>query len=112
MDRYSTGSTISKHTVYDAFKVVELQTKDNLLNQDKEQNNHDNSESKETTEEHKIENASDITEQILMEAKPVEEKVKEEKVPVKQTVKKESAKVSLKEIDDRLMTIDDFLGDF
>lgn len=112
MDRYSTGSTISKHTVYDAFKVVELQTKDNLLNQDKDQNNHDNSESKETTEEHRIENASDITEQILMEAKPVEEKRKEEKVSVKQTVKKESAKVSLKEIDDRLMTIDDFLGDF
>ena len=34
--------------------------------------------------------------------------VKEEKKPVK----KETNKVSLKEIDDRLMTIDDFLGDF
>ena len=38
-----------------------------------------------------------------------EEVVKEEK---KEKTKKETSKVSLQEIDDRLMTIDDFLGDF
>ena len=54
-------------------------------------------------------NANDITEQILYEAKTEEEKPKKE---VKKAEKKESNKVSLKEIDDRLMTIDDFLGDF
>ena len=38
-----------------------------------------------------------------------QEVVKEEK---KEKTKKETSKVSLQEIDDRLMTIDDFLGDF
>ena len=28
MDRYSTGSTISKHDITDAFKMVDLLTKD------------------------------------------------------------------------------------
>lgn len=112
MDRYSTGSTISKHTVYDAFKVAELLTKEDLTNQDRSQDdNSSNKQEKEMQEEHKLENASDITEQILMEAKNTEI-VKEEKTVSKKETKKESAKVSLKEIDDRLMTIDDFLGDF
>lgn len=109
MDRYSTGSTISKHTVYDAFKVVELLTKEDLINQNKNQDGSNFYEKEEEIlEKHILENASDITEQILMEAKPIEEA----KEPVKRETKKESAKVSLKEIDDRLMTIDDFLGDF
>ena len=71
MDRYSTGSTISKHEVFDAFKVQELEKKD-----------------------------------MVLEPNPV----KEEKEEVK-PVKEERKKVSLKEIDDRLLTIDDFLGD-
>lgn len=112
MDRYSTGSTISKHTVYDAFKVVELLTKEELINQDKNQDGNSSYEKEEEIqEEHTLENASDITEQILMEAKNVET-TKEEKIVSRKEPKKESAKVSLKEIDDRLMTIDDFLGDF
>lgn len=71
MDRYSTGSTISKHEIFDAFKVQELEKKD-----------------------------------MVLEPNPV----KEEKEEVK-PVKEERKKVSLKEIDDRLLTIDDFLGD-
>ena len=107
MDRYSTGSTISKHDIIDAFKLVDLQTKNNLLN-DNNLNNGDDEKIEQLEDTPiSIETANDITEQILLETK-VEEK-KEEKKEIK---KKESNKVSLKEIDDRLMTIDDFLGDF
>ena len=74
MDRYSTGSSISKHEIYDAFKVKELEKKD-----------------------------------LILEPNPVKE---ETKVEVKQTpTKEDKKKVYLKEIDDRLLTIDDFLGD-
>lgn len=63
MDRYSTGSSISKHQIFDAFISSSLIEKDELLNID-------------------------------------DEKIQTEEV--KKTV-------SLKEIDERLMTIDDFL---
>ena len=111
MDRYSTGSTISKHNVIDAFKVVELLTKDNIINKD---NNNDNSVNNIPTEpidnqhiekDEIVEITSKILEETLEEKKPDNPTKKEEKQP---TV----SKVSLKEIDDRLMTIDDFLGDF
>ena len=112
MDRYSTGSTISKHKIIDAFKVLELLSKDainnsNTNNDDNNSSNDDNNEESSIVEV-KIETANDITEQILYEAKSDEPEVKEE---VKKKTKP-SNKVSLKEIDDRLMTIDDFLGDF
>ncbi len=103
MDRYSTGSTISKHTIYDSYKVAELLTKDNLESNSTNGNDDTNIDS--SIQE--ISDASDITEKILMDTK--EEVVKEEK---KEKPKKETSKVSLQEIDDRLMTIDDFLGDF
>ena len=103
MDRYSTGSTISKHTIYDSYKVAELLTKDNLESNSTNGNDDTNIDS--SIQE--ISDASDITEKILMDTK--EEEVKEEK---KEKPKKETSKVSLQEIDDRLMTIDDFLGDF
>ena len=118
MDRYSTGSTISKHTIYDSYKVAELLTKDNLENNSTNENDDTNIDSSDSSisisDSTNIENsiqeisdASDITEKILMDTK--EEVVKEEK---KEKPKKETSKVSLQEIDDRLMTIDDFLGDF
>ncbi len=109
MDRYSTGSTISKHDIIDAFKVVELVSKDRLID-DNSDDNTPKDEEQEEIKPIKIEDSNDITEQILYEAKPEEEKVevKKEEKPKK----KETNKVSLKEIDDRLMTIDDFLGDF
>lgn len=118
MDRYSTGSTISKHAIYDSYKVAELLTKDNLESNSTNGNDDTNidisdssiSISDSTNIESSIQeisDASDITEKILMDTK--EEVVKEEK---KEKPKKETSKVSLQEIDDRLMTIDDFLGDF
>ena len=110
MDRYSTGSTVSKHDIIDAFKVVDLVTKDNLII-DNTNDNNDSPVIEEPTVK-KLETASDITEQILMETK-IEKTEKQEIKPIpKKEEKKETAKVSLKEIDDRLMTIDDFLGDF
>ena len=118
MDRYSTGSTISKHTIYDSYKVAELLTKDNLENNSMNENDDTNIDSSDSSISisdstniessiQEISDASDITEKILMDTK--EEVVKEEK---KEKPKKETSKVSLQEIDDRLMTIDDFLGDF
>ena len=118
MDRYSTGSTISKHTIYDSYKVAELLTKNNLENNSTNGNDDTNIDSSDSSISisdstniessiQEISDASDITEKILMDTK--EEVVKEEK---KEKPKKETSKVSLQEIDDRLMTIDDFLGDF
>lgn len=118
MDRYSTGSTISKHAIYDSYKVAELLTKDNLESNSTNGNDDTNIDSSDSSISisdstniessiQEISDASDITEKILMDTK--EEIVKEEK---KEKPKKETSKVSLQEIDDRLMTIDDFLGDF
>ena len=118
MDRYSTGSTISKHAIYDSYKVAELLTKDNLESNSTNGNDDTNIDSNDSSISisdstniessiQEISDASDITEKILMDTK--EEVVKEEK---KEKPKKETSKVSLQEIDDRLMTIDDFLGDF
>ena len=72
-DRYSTGSSISKHNLTNAFIVANL----------KKENNHQ--------------------EQLI----EVPDEVKQEVVEEKKTPKKEQ--ISLQEIDDRLMTIDDFL---
>lgn len=118
MDRYSTGSTISKHTIYDSYKVAELLTKDNLESDSTNGNDDTNIDSSDSSISisdstniessiQEISDASDITEKILMDTK--EEVIKEEK---KEKPKNETSKVSLQEIDDRLMTIDDFLGDF
>lgn len=76
MDRYSTGSNISKEDINDCFIMNELTKKEKLL-----------------------EDVQKEIEEIKKEKK--ESKIEEE--PKK--------KISIKEIDDRLMTIDDFLGD-
>lgn len=103
MDRYSTGSTISKHNIIDAFKVVELLTKGNLISN----NSSDSNSSNDIITEHiEVDEITEITSKIL-------EETLEEKKEVRLEKKEETSnKVSLKEIDDRLMTIDDFLGDF
>ena len=72
VDRYSTGTQISKHQLNDAFIVSTL---------------------KKPTLEQTV-----ITEEV------VEEKQEEKQIPKKE-------KISLDEIDDRLMTIDDFLNE-
>ena len=114
MDRYSTGSTISKHNVIDAFKVVELLTKNNLTNTDDNNNDNsdelfDNGNENISTDHIEKDEVVEITSKILNDT--LEEK-KEEKPLKKEEKQPTTNKVSLKEIDDRLMTIDDFLGDF
>ena len=79
-DRYSTGSTISKHALSDAFVVSELSTA---------------TEVEDTIEVGNVDTSND--EPVIIEQLEVEEK------PSKKD------KISLSEIDDRLMTIDDFL---
>ena len=68
MDRYSTGSTISKNKIEDVYEVVSLEKDDN---------------------------------KSISVSKPIK---KEES--------KEKKEISLKEIDDKFMTIDDFLDNF
>ncbi len=114
MDRYSTGSTISKHNVIDAFKVVELLTKNNLTNTDDNNNDNsdelfDNGNENISTDHIEKDEVVEITSKILNDT--LEEK-KEEKPLKKEEKQSTTNKVSLKEIDDRLITIDDFLGDF
>ena len=77
-DRYSTGSSVVKHSITDAFIVSELVRIEDIKEQ---------------------ETLVDVEE---LEEKPI--KVKEEKS------EKKKDKISLEEIDDRLMTIDDFLN--
>ena len=71
-DRYSTGTSISKHNLTDAFIVANL----------KKENNHQ--------------------EQLIEVPEEKSVLVEEKKIPKKE-------QISLQEIDDRLMTIDDFL---
>ena len=87
-DRYSIGTQISKHGLSDAFIVA------TLIRNNKEQV--------------KIEPKEETT---VQEPEVKEERFKQEKFiiePIELQSKKE--KISLKEIDDRLMTIDDFLN--
>ena len=110
MDRYSTGSTISKHNIIDAFKVMELLTKDNINNSNSDDTDvisaNTDSTLDNTSDKVEVDDVVEITSKILTET--LEEKKEKPQVKEKTT----SAKVSLKEIDDRLMTIDDFLNDY
>ena len=80
MDRYSTGSTISKHAIYDSYKVAELLTKDNLESNSTNGNNDTNIDSSDSSISisdstniessiQEISDASDITEKILMDTR-------------------------------------------
>jgi len=91
MDRYSTGSLISKEDIIDCFRVTTLLKKDQL-------------EDTINAEVLDLESESNtnIEEEIIESPLVIEEVPK---------VKPERTRVSLKEIDDRLMTIDDFLND-
>ncbi len=102
LDRYSTGSTISKHDIFDAFQVTELLTKEEI-------SSFPDAPDKGSLVEESSVSEENLTAKILEEV-PIQKK--EKKIEEKEPPKKKSEKVSLKEIDDRLMTIDDFLGDF
>ncbi|MBR4671927.1 MAG: DNA topoisomerase IV subunit A [Bacilli bacterium] len=98
-DRYSTGSVITKLKLTDAFVRAELQSKENI-------GNNNISESSSSVVE-------PIKEEIKEEPKIIIEKlvdVPEVKVEPKKEVKRVKEKVNLKEIDDRLLTIEDFLN--
>lgn len=73
MDRYSTGSTITRDEITSVYPIVDLVKK----------------------------------EQLFLEEEIAEEPI----VPIAEEEKPVKTRVSLKEIDDRLMTIDDFLKD-
>lgn len=93
LDRYSTGSVLVKENIKDVFRIVDLTKKDEILLLD------------EPTDSEILKNGI-----IDIDTIPVQDDIKpaeEEKVEKVKTIPKE--KVSLKEIDDRLMTIDDFL---
>ena len=83
-DRYSTGSNISKEKIVDAFISAEFESKKNLEEKVVEEN---------------------FTEEILKEV-PQTPVVKE----VKAKIEKPKKEVDLKEIDDKLLTIEDFLN--
>ncbi len=97
-DRYSTGSVITKQKLNSAFIVTELISKNDIQ---KEIKNIEKEEIKEKETEPKIiiEKLVDVPE-VKTEPKKVE--------PKKEVRAKE--RVSLKEIDDRLLTIEDFLN--
>ena len=102
-DRYSTGSTITKIKAKDAFIVAELITKKELSN-----NNQVSTPPKE--EEIEIIDAyEDNKEPKIIIEKLVDVPEVKTEPPIKEE-KKTKDKISLKEIDDKLLTIEDFLN--
>ncbi|MBR1386669.1 MAG: DNA topoisomerase IV subunit A [Bacilli bacterium] len=101
-DRYSTGSTISKVKLNDAFVVTELITKKDITNETIK-----TKDAKEINEDIEIIDINEDTNEKVVIEKLVDVPKVEVK-PKEKIVKKE--KVSLKEIDDKLLTIEDFLN--
>lgn len=95
-DRYSTGSTIYKAKLLDSFIVVDSVTKK------------DSSGSKPTKKEEPVEEIKEEPIKEIVIEKLVD--VPEVKVEKPKEEKKAKERVSLKEIDDRLLTIEDFLN--
>ena len=91
-DRYSTGSMISKNKIKDVFLVSEFQSRDSLVANFADVNT-----------EKVIEEDTIKKEEVIVEEKVVEKKFEEKRQRV-------SNEVLLREIDDRLLTIEDFLN--
>ena len=89
-DRYSVGSNISKNKIYDAFLPVEIETKKDI-----DKNN-------EPIDKEIIEKKEE--EQLCLDTG-----IEKEKIDTPKPVEKKKEEVSLKEIDDKLLTIEDFL---
>lgn len=99
LDRYSTGSVLVKENIKDVFKIIDLTKKSELLSLDEPTD-------KEILEKTIVDiDTIPVDEEFINAEK--EKAVNSEKTSKVKTIPKE--KVSLKEIDDRLMTIDDFL---
>ena len=99
VDRYSTGSTITIDKLVDAFVLSEIQEK---------KNNNTNNKEKVQEEEIELIDAYEEEPKIIVEKLVDVPEVKTE--PKVKEEKKVKEKVSLKEIDDRLLTIEDFLN--
>ncbi|MBO5375264.1 MAG: DNA gyrase subunit A, partial [Bacilli bacterium] len=96
VDRYSTGTTISKEKLKDAFIVTELQKRDTI----KDQNNNVSQDSPTVDITDEVSNEEEL--EFIVEEVEVK---KEPEVP-----KRVKDEILLREIDDRLMTIEDFLN--
>ena len=96
VDRYSTGTTISKEKLKDAFIVTELQKRDTI----KDQNNNVLQDSPTVDITDEVSNEEEL--EFIVEEVEVK---KEPEVP-----KRVKDEILLREIDDRLMTIEDFLN--
>ena len=92
-DRYSVGSSITKEKINDAFLPVDIETKKDI-----DKNN-------EPVEKEVIEKKEE--EQLSLDTGVQEVKVEKPETP--KIVEKKKEEVSLKEIDDKLLTIEDFL---
>ena len=88
-DRYSTGSQITKDRLLDAFVVAEFENKKEIVEEIVEEDN--------------------FTDEILKEVEVVE-KPKEEKPKQEAPREKTKEEINLREIDDKLLTIADFLN--
>ena len=88
-DRYSTGSQITKDRLTDAFITAEFENKKDLVEEIVEEDN--------------------FTDEVLKEVEVVE-KPKEEKPKQEQPREKTKEEINLREIDDKLLTIEDFLN--
>ena len=94
-DRYSTGSAISKEKLLDAFIASEFSSKKDL----------ENKEAPVIEETPIVVEEENFTDEILKEVEVVE--VKKEEPKVREKTKEE---INLREIDDKLLTIEDFLN--
>jgi topoisomerase-4 subunit A len=92
-DRYSTGSQITKEKLIDAFITVDFEKQKDIVVEN-------------TIEPTPVDD--DFTEEILKEVEVVEPKKEEKKI--EQPREKTKEEINLREIDDKLLTIEDFLN--
>ena len=100
-DRYSTGSQFTKQTIFDIFVQKELEVVGQDNNSDNDSNNKD--------EEIGIVEKIPTQEELILDDKIVEEKQEETKKDFILDNEPKTKEEYLEQIDERIMTIDDFL---
>ena len=108
-DRYSTGSQFTKQTIFDMFKQVDLTDPNSFITNDDNENTDDIVEElpPQMVQEQLITDDENMVEEVVTEdIKPKKKVEKKEVVEEKQPMTKEEY---LESIDERIMTIDDFL---
>ncbi len=104
-DRYSTGSQFTKQTIFDIFKPATLIKPEEVINTEVVEENIEEELPPQIVQEELIpkEEINDVVEEkIVEEVKPKKKEVKVEKEPM-------TKEEYLESIDERIMTIDDFL---